>query len=793
MSRPTPTFRTAVCLFLVLATGCAPQQPFYLFEDGDLSHYKGIATDIEVPDVDYKSLDEVEGARAPWSLTNNTPKQVWELSLEEAVRIALRNSKVLRSLGASLAAPDSLTRAPAMTPTIYDPARTESNPRFGTEAALSAFDAQFATSVFWEKVDRPMNVNAVGSLFNSRVSRQDLGTFQAKLSKFDAGGGQASISHNVAYEFSNSPTRAIRSDWNVDVTAEFRQPLFQGAGVQFNRIAGPGAIPGYNNGVVIARLKVDIALTDFEASVFTLASDVERAYWDLYLAYRELDSVRAGYASSLETWRKVKALYDQGARGGELDQVAQAKAQLYAFKSQVEQRLSNLYAAETQLRYMMGLAATDGRLIRPSDEPTSAKLSFEWVDAQYEALARNVDLRRQRWTVKQAELELISAKNYLLPRLDAVGRYQWLGLGDDLWDTKRQGVFPSAASVSNSAMESLTGGDFQQWQYGLEFSMPLGFRKEMAGVRHAQLNLVREKTLLKEQELEVSHQLTSAIRDLQKGIVQMQTNYNRCIAAKTEVQAVQTSWETGAITLNVLLDAQRRLAEAEIEYFRSVIQYNLAIVDIHYRKGSLLEYNGIYLAEGPWPGKAYFDARRRARARDAAMFLDYGFTQPKVLSRGAYQQHAGRADGAIAPDMPPIEEESSPELIPTPAPERPKATKDEDVSSGQGSRPGAHVVGRPRGKVAATTPAAGTAAGRLAARLTQSKRQPDETTWNRGTGRGGAASGVRAASFEEVGQPTPAARSRPSDHTADTPDEPDPTPTPAQAARPASGWKSVQR
>ena len=169
-------------------------------------------------------------------------------------------------------------------------------------------------------------------------------------------------------------------------------------------------------------------------------------------------------------------------------------------------------------------------------------------------------------------------------------------------------------------------------------SVPIGFRKEMAGVRNAQLNLARERTVLREEELEVSHQLATAIRDLDLQIVLMRTNFNARIAAKKEVEAVQAAYDTGTVTLDVLLNAQTRLAETEIDYYRSVVYYNLSIIEVHFRKGSLLEYNGVYLAEGPWPGKAYFDARRRARERDAGLYLDYGFTQPKVISRGGYDQ-----------------------------------------------------------------------------------------------------------------------------------------------------------
>jgi hypothetical protein len=68
---------------------------------------------------------------------------------------------------------------------------------------------------------------------------------------------------------------------------------------------------------------------------------------------------------------------------------------------------------------------------------------------------------------------------------------------------------------------------------------------------------------------------------------------------------------------------------------------------MHFRKGSLLEYNGVYLAEGPWPGKAYFDAMRRARQRDAALYVDYGFTRPGVISRGPIPQDSAIATGGV--------------------------------------------------------------------------------------------------------------------------------------------------
>ncbi len=188
---------------------------------------------------------------------------------------------------------------------------------------------------------------------------------------------------------------------------------------------------------------------------------------------------------------------------------------------------------------------------------------------------------------------------------------------------------------------------------GFQLNMPLGFRREMAGVRNAELQVTKERAKLQEGELELSHQLAFAIRDLEANYVLSETNYNRRIAAQHEVEAVSRAYENDTVTIDRVLEAQRSLAQAESDYYRSLVDYSRSITQVHLRKGSLLEYNGVYLAEGPWPAKAYFDARRRARARDAGLHFDYGFTKPEVISRGPMNQQMDSGDAAAANAAPP--------------------------------------------------------------------------------------------------------------------------------------------
>lgn len=701
MNRQSRKFWSLVLIASVLASGCAPQQPFYCREDGDLSHYLGVATEIEYPDTDTSPSCEVQNTLPPLTLKNTDNYQIWDLSLTECVQIMLCRSQVMRQLGGRIVstAPDTISRNiinAVVAKTTYDPAIVETGVGIGNEvgigggqgveSALSEFDARLDASVFWEKTDRPQNAAAAVNAFRPPVLQQDLGTFTSGITKTSAEGTTWAIRNNTSYEGNNIPSgvgtaQAFNSVWNTNFEASVTHPLFQGSGAQFNRIAGPQTFDQYSSGflspidgVIIARIDADRELTDFEGGINNVVRDIEDAYWELYFAYRDLEARKMGRDSALATWKTTAAKYRTGTKGGSADREAEARSQYFLFRGQVEQALTDVFKNENRLRYIMGLSMSDGKLIRPSDEPSTARVAFDWNGIHCEALTRRVEVRKEKWTVKKRELELIAARNYLLPRLDAVARYRWLGLGDELINQNHT-AFNNPGS---SAFGVLNSGDFQEWQLGLQANVPIGFRRQLSGIRHQELFLARERALLKDLELEISHQLGDAIRDIDNNYGLTQTNFNRRVAAEAEVQAVNASYDAGRVALDLLLDAQRRRAEAESAYYRSLVDYNRGIMNVHFRKGSLLEYDGVYLAEGQWPAKAYFDAMRQARKRDAALFIDYGYTRPNVVSQGPVQQGCstdGQGSheifGAPAPDqvMPDggVPEESLPAPGSTPA------------------------------------------------------------------------------------------------------------------------------
>ncbi len=682
-----PTRRShCVLAFLLavplLASGCTsakPQRDSRQDRALELANYQTFIAEIEYPRDDSPPSTDFLGDAKPLTLEDAQTAEYWDLTLEDAIQIAFQNAEVLREIGATILV------EPRTIGTSFDPAIIETDPRFGVEGALSAFDAQTSVIGFGEKIDQPLNSNLiVGGGDNVLV--QDLAGLNSQISKRTAQGTVFAIRKELAYDANNFVSNQFPSAWDVNLQALVRQPLLRGAGTEINRIAGPNPIIGFPNGVLIARTRTDISLAQFEEDVQDYVSNVENLYWDLYFAYRNLDARLAARDASLKTWEQTKALLDGGHVGA--DQEAQARVQYFQFQQQVLDALGGrvlvgtrtangssggtfntaggVLVAERRLRLLLGLPINDNALVRPKDEPNLAKVSFDWAESKLESMYRRVELRQQEWLIKLNELELIAARNQLLPQLDLVGAYRHRGFGHDL--AKKD----NAIGTFNNAYDEFFSGDYNDWQLGLQLDMPLGFRQGHAAVRNSQLALARNRRLLKEQQRQVLHDLSNAVADVERAYENSKTAYNLLVASENQLESIQAAFDAGESSLFILLDVQRRLADAKIGFDRACVEYALAIRNVHFEKGSLLDYNQVYLTEsrsGLRPAcAAELSARHLASLRNHPN-LDYTFARPRPLSRGLYPQlvEPWEQDLELLPE--PAETIESPPPPPIPMPE----------------------------------------------------------------------------------------------------------------------------
>lgn len=720
----------SLLVLVSLLPGCAGTERSltYFGEARELDYYEDVATRIEYPNTETETNPQATSGAPPRDLTQQKHDQIWNMTLAEAIHLSLANNKIIRTRNDFLGG-SSLYSSPDNVASVYDAAIRDSGVLFGgrgVESALSQFDTQWTTNMIWGGSQSVSNnafaANGVGA---GSILTQDTAVFSSGLTKNFAYGAQGSVTQNWNYSANDSPSRLFRSAYDGNLAFNYTQPLWAGAGAEFTRIAGPASsnisgLSGVNQGVLIARINTDISLVDFEISVRNMLRDVEDTYWDLYLAYRRYDSIIVARNSNLRTWRDEHARLTAGT-GAPADE-AQAREAYFNARAEAENALGGgadagvpgIYALELQLRRLCGLPSNDGRVIRPSDEPVTAELLPDWHASLAEGLTRREELRRQKWNIKSLELQLIAAENIANPRFDFVSSYQLNGFGNDL-------IANNTASSGPGAFESAYGSQFSGKQagytVGFQFSMPFGLRNVKAQVRNSELRLAKAREVLAVQEQEISHELTNAFQNLKWRHQTSQTNFNRRRAAERQVQTVQEEYKIGTKTLDLLLRAQTALATAEIAYYASVVGYNKAIADLHYRKGTLLENDGVQLAEGAWTPDAMKDALRRAWARTYAFdppSFDPVHTEPDPVEADGPYPAAMEMNGPAATDpatggayplptpLPPSNESAPFEVPPSPqeaTPEGPQlqpATYQTSTPRRSRVRPAAAVLPAPR-------------------------------------------------------------------------------------------------
>ncbi|MFV0446358.1 MAG: TolC family protein, partial [Planctomycetaceae bacterium] len=484
---------------LILALGCRQEalERQYVGESGP-SYYRGHLSQVAYPNVCSTTPDVVQCTLEPHTVREECDFEMRPIALQEAVLMALQNAQIVRSNAQFLAAGNQLLDNPNVVSSVYDSAIQESGVLFGNrgvEAALADFDANFTTSMMWGRNE------TISNLGTGRVVSAETATFDSGLTKQFTTGGTIGLSHTVNYLGTTQTGTLFPSSYTGTLSAEFRQPLLAGSGVEYTRIAGPsranlGAITGVSQGVVIARINNDLTIAQFEGALHDMVTDVENAYWDLYLAYRNFDTASHARDAAQETYHFGAVERELRANTGyELEQI---KSQLFTARAAVVNSRSQLLTAETRLRRLLGLPVNDGMLLQPSDEPVSAEVIPEWYRNLTEALTNRVELRTQKWNIKSLELQLTAAHSLTRPRLDAVAGWQLNGFGDQLFP--HADPYPGSPPGLRSMYERMAAGSEQGWSAGVQMSIPLGFRQAHAQVRNYELRLAKARKVLSEQE-----------------------------------------------------------------------------------------------------------------------------------------------------------------------------------------------------------------------------------------------------------------------------------------------------
>ena len=354
---------------------------------------------------------------------------------------------------------------------------------------------------------------------------------------------------------------------------------------------------------------------------------------------------------------------------GTVADVAEAQQQLEQFNLDLVTRTSDVITTERQLRNLLGLPPADNRRIIPVTPPTEARLEPDWDSSLAQMLSFQPDIVQQQILVRVAELQLLIARNQLLPQLSLNALYQFNGLGQQLDSAEAvmtgaalKALNPVIANQERAAGLNQSPGNYNNfitWQVGFTFQMPLGMRYPLANSRQAQYILLRARAYLQQVVHQTTHSLARFFLEIDANYKQFKTASRLRAAAAQRLDAQRAYYEEGRITIDRFLDAVSQYATAVATEAQYKTTYNISIVALEEAKGTLLAYDNIAVAEGPHPRKAYIQARDIQNAhRQFHISPDGPMLQEKPI---------GPANPDVTtPNPPPNADE--PQLPPMPAP-----------------------------------------------------------------------------------------------------------------------------
>jgi outer membrane protein TolC len=497
------------------------------------------------------------------------------------------------------------------------------------EGALAKFDARFTTSMTWRKQDQQ-----VANIFNN-FNNGDFAAFSAGLVKPLPTGGVANITFENNYTKLGAVPQGfavINPSYTPSLTFSIEQPLLRDYGVDINQLlpTHPGSTQfafrptgGRAEGILVTRIRADQAKAEFEREVNFLIFNTELAYWSLYGRYYTKYATEQALKQAYITWEQLQQLQVAGLQTKQ--GVAQARAQFEDFRLQYLVALQNVLEGERRLRGILGLPLEDNQRIVPADTPVLAPYKPEWNTSLAEALNNRPELRMTRQELKVQQLNVMLQENNVRPDLRVGASYNINSIGNRL---DGPGPIPSfnaatgqVTDLPGNALGSLADNRFNNWTAFVRFDYPFGYRDAHAALKVAQLNLARSHVVLKNQERKAEFFLGSLYQQLAAYHEQIKLQQAKRIALGTQLQGQFERVKIGKDPLIQLLDAQRSFTGSIQAESDAIVSYNVAIAGFHLAKGTIMDYNGVTICDGPLPAAVAERAADHFAARSASLKL----------------------------------------------------------------------------------------------------------------------------------------------------------------------------
>jgi HAE1 family hydrophobic/amphiphilic exporter-1 len=484
---------------------------------------------------------------------------------------------------------------------------------FDYRGAQGIYDPRFTTQAFYERIESPISSFLAGGQNGSTIQSDFTGTARLE-GQTPAFGGNYRLDFSSVNLRTNNQFTALNPQYPTSLTFSYTQPLWRGLRIDQSR-----------RQIQIARKNLSLTDAQFRQRAIDTITNVQRAYWDLVFALRNLQVQRDAVSTARSQLEHNKRLVNEG-QLAPIDVVA-AEAQISTYEQRVFGALEDVSRAENNLKNMIAKdqkATLWSESIMPTDPVNLAVPEVSLPDAMKTAMENRPELQQSDVQKEINQIDQRFFKDQTKPAVDLVGTYGVTGLAGSVSSNivnpltqssvlLRQrvdelsglaGLDPLPVIPPQQFSQDLLGGYGQSIQnllanrygtarIGVQISLPLRNRTAEANLGRALVEGERISTQREQLEQTIQVDVRNALQAVRSSEARLRAAVATRTANEQQFASEQRKLDAGQSTTFLVLERQTALTESRGQELKAQTDLNKAIADLQRATGNALNVNSI--------------------------------------------------------------------------------------------------------------------------------------------------------------------------------------------------------
>lgn len=470
--------------------------------------------------------------------------------------------------------------------------------KFDVTAARGAYDPRLGGQTYFDQTKTP-NI----SIFSSNPSTTNKTFFgNAGVSGLiRPSGGTFSTTFTSQRVETNNPISLLSPQTNSNINFALTQPLFRGRAIDQTRRV-----------LLIARSNESLTSSQFEQKSVDTVTNVQKAYWDLVFALRNLQVQRDGVRDAKEQLEHNRRLVSEGQLAP--NDILAAETQVALLEQAVFEAVDIVGKTENALKNFIAVNKDDavwGQSIIPTDQAKSTVPSVALSDALSSAMANRPELKIVGFQKDINQTEQKFFRDQAKPQIDFFASYTSAGVGG----AKNPGFYSpfSSTCVTNpttpsclaqialvnglvgSSLGDVWAARYPTFRAGVTFNLTVGKKTAQAQLGKAKVQGEQIKAQQEQAEQLVQIDVRNALQALQTAEAKLRAATTARTNSEKQYESEQRRLDAGQSDTYRVLERQTAMINARSAEVRAQTELTKTVADYHRAVGKTLEVNGINL------------------------------------------------------------------------------------------------------------------------------------------------------------------------------------------------------